>query len=253
MCGQFQRQAGLRLFGAHRLVDDHDGQGLARCTRTDVPVNQKGGKLRRRQPARAGQAIPVHHEDLVRDGHQTFGSLKVIVMVKPADAGAVAVQQPGAMQDERAGADADQRHAKPGGLPQKLHRTGIEALDLADQAAHHGDIVELAGIAEAVLGRDPDPAGRFHRVGRSRQHPPATQDRARPVPLVRRQPQHIDEACKGAQREASRKDEAHPQAGRGQGFFGAGRMRHDANIQRLRRKSTGISQRPARHFRSFAA
>ncbi len=80
-------------------------------------------------------------------------------MVKPADAGAIAVHQPGAVQDEGAGADADQRHAKGGRLPQIVHRARIKALDLADQAADDRDIVKLAWVAEPILGRDLDSAG----------------------------------------------------------------------------------------------
>ena len=113
--GERQRHAGLRLLRRHRLVDDHDVQALRRPRPPEVPLDDEGREMRRGHPARAGQPVAVDDEDLVARPAQPVEPLEEVLVVEPADAGAVAVHQPGAVQDEGAGADADQRHAGRGG------------------------------------------------------------------------------------------------------------------------------------------
>ena len=78
----------------------------------DMPFDQIGREMRRTRATRAGQPVAVDDEDLVGDRRQPVELLQEIVVVEPADAAAVAVHQSRAVQDEGAGADADQRHAR---------------------------------------------------------------------------------------------------------------------------------------------
>ena len=103
---------GLGLFGAQRVVDDHDVQALARLGAADMLFHQMRGQMCRTRPARAGQPVAVDDEDLVRDRLQPVELLQEVGVVEPADAAAIAIHQPGTVQDEGAGADTDQRHLR---------------------------------------------------------------------------------------------------------------------------------------------
>ena len=58
----------------------------------------KAARCAERDPARAGQPVAVDDEDLVRDRLQPVEPLEEVLVVEPADAGAVALHQPGPVQ-----------------------------------------------------------------------------------------------------------------------------------------------------------
>ena len=88
-----------RLFVARALPRWRSTMKAARCAERDA--------------ARAGQPVAVDDEDLVGDRLQPVELLEEIVVVEPADAAAIAVHQPGPVQDEGAGADARPAARRP--------------------------------------------------------------------------------------------------------------------------------------------
>ena len=72
--------------------------------------------------------------------------------MEPADAGAIALHQPGPVQREGAGADPDERHARRGRALEEAHGLGMQVLDLVDQPADDDEIVERVGSPSRSSG-----------------------------------------------------------------------------------------------------
>ncbi len=127
---EVHRDARLRLVRLKRLVDDHDVQALAGLCPADVLVDQIGRQVSRADAAGAGQAVAIHHENLVRDRVQPLELLKEIGMVEPADAAAVPFQKTGLVQKKGPGAHTRQRDACRSRLVQEAVIAGEARLRL---------------------------------------------------------------------------------------------------------------------------
>ena len=88
--------------------------------------------MRRGNPARAGQPVAIDEEDLVRDRLQSFEPLKKILVMEPADAGAISLHQPRPVQDEGASADPNERDSDSRRALEEAHRIGMQVLNLID-------------------------------------------------------------------------------------------------------------------------
>ena len=194
-----------------------------------MALDQKRRQMRRAMPARTGHPVAVDHEDLVRNRGFRVETVKKILMVEPADAAAVSLQQPGLLQDEHAGAQPDQRNTGGGGGVDMPQRLVADRAIIADQPTDDDQIIIAAAVAQPCVRLDADAAAGPDRGLVMRQHRPVAQDRARLVGLVRGQPQHVHEIGKGGQREAvgQQETDAQPFAGR------VGGVGHVAIIQSL--------------------
>ena len=170
---QVERDAGLRLLRPQRIVDNHDVEALASLCASDMPVDQPSREMRRACTARAGQAIAVDDKNLVGNGSQPIELFQEIRMVEPAHAAAIAVQQPGTVKDEGAGADANEWHARSGRALKVASIFRTQVRNLIDQAADDDEIVEQGGIAQPFLWMDCNTGAGHDWLHRCRQDAPA--------------------------------------------------------------------------------
>ncbi len=208
VAAQVERNAGLRLFPFFRLVDDHDVKAFLRARLADMPVHQEGREMRGTDAAGACQPVAIDDEYAVRHRLHPLESLQEVVVVEPAHAAAIAVHQPGPMQDERPGANPDQRHARGGGGVQETHIVRMQVLRLVDQSADDDDVIETRRVAQPLLRVDRDARTRRDRLHGRGEHAPSAEDGPTAVAFVGGEAQDVDEIGEGAKREPPRQDEA---------------------------------------------
>jgi len=116
--------------------------------------------------------------------------------------------QAGFGENERPGADPDQRNLLARGFLKVADRCVVDGLPSVQQSPYNDDIIELTGIDEircrchlnAATGRD--------QVARASQYLPVGEDTAGPVGFVAGEPQRVDEQGKCRQREGAGEYEA---------------------------------------------
>jgi hypothetical protein len=117
-------------------------------------------------------------------------------------------------ENEGAGAEPDQGDSFRSGLLQKPECFMVDRLFDSQEATNNGNVIELGGIAEVRSRSDLDSAARGDQMPRAPEDLPIGEDSPRPVELVARKPERVDEQCEGRERERSREDEADFQATR---------------------------------------
>ena len=165
------------------------------------------GQIGRAAAARTSDAVIIDDKEAVGDRVVMRKLVEEIMVVIPADAAVPADHQPGAAQDEAAGAHADQLHAHARGRFQIFDRLVVDLAPAMQDAADHDDIVEMLGVLEAAGARDGDAAAGAGRLRPRRHDRPAAQDLAAAVALVGREAELVDEEREGRKREIIGQDE----------------------------------------------
>lgn len=115
------------------------------------------------------------------------------------------------MQHKSSCANANQRHPSLRRAVQELCMVGIQILQFLHQPAHDNDVVKPRRVTQSLFWLNRNATAGNHWTCRCGQHPPAAQDRARAIALIRRKTQYINEIGKGAKSKAPGKDEPDPQ------------------------------------------
>ena len=132
---------GLGGFGRQRRFGNHDAQGLLCPHRTVVLAQQVRSEVHHTGSTCAGKAFSVYQVQGVGAGGNVRVAALKLGHMKPAHAGAVALQQTELRQHKAAGAHAHQRHAKGVAVRQVVLQFGGQVQGI-EQAAHHHQIVQ---------------------------------------------------------------------------------------------------------------
>ncbi len=196
-------------------VEHENMAAFLRDGAADMAFDQEGGEVGGAAAAGAGNTVVIGDEEAVGDGFDFGEFFREILAVIPADAAFSVRHEAGAGQDEAAGAQADQRHAKARSLLQVGDGAVFQLRAGVQKAADDDDVVEIGGVDQVGGAGDLNAAagadGRlvFAHDG------PAAEDLAAAVTLVGGEAELIDEQGEGGKGEVARQDEADVEARRG--------------------------------------
>lgn len=177
-----------------------------------MALDEESRQMRGTMAARTGQPVAVDDEDLVGDHLNRIETVEKILVVEPAYATAIAIEQPCFVEDEDAGAEADNRNACRCAILQEAQCFRRQGAVIADQSADNDDVVVVTGIAQPRIRLHFHAAARLHAAERCGEHRPFAEDGSGAVRLIGGKAQHVDEIREGRQREAVGKQEGDAEA-----------------------------------------
>ena len=210
--GLRQRRVWLAVAPGARAVEQQHLAGLLRDGAPEMLLDEMGCQRGGPGAAGAGDARAVREEQAIGDHLVARKRLEKILVVIPADAGAPPLHQPGAAQDEAAGADADQGHRCRAHFAQVAHGRLVDLWSRVQDSADDDHVVEQIGGEQCARRLEQHATARRHRLRPARHDRPLHVQRTTAIALIGGETQVVDEHRKRRQSEMMRQD--HPDAQR---------------------------------------